>query len=114
MQIFFYYSKDCVNRQSAQGTIKEYLWELNSSITKDNFGNYLSVGMIIMVNKNVAFSKNIVNGMEGIVEEIKYETDTKGCQYAVVVYIRVPGAGKVAESLDEDVIPIFPNSTSFR
>ncbi|KAJ3001277.1 hypothetical protein NUW54_g6534 [Trametes sanguinea] len=68
--------------------------------------------MKVMIKDNLAFSKRLVNGAEGIVTRVIYE-ECGSRRFASVVYVRVPGAGKVCDDLEEDVVPIFPEPVSF-
>ena len=70
--------------------------------------------MQVMVQENIAFSQNVVNGAEGIVRSIKYDQDENGHRYMVVVYVEINGAGKICPSLEENVVPIFPKVTTFK
>ncbi|PIL26216.1 hypothetical protein GSI_11971 [Ganoderma sinense ZZ0214-1] len=70
-------------------------------------------GMKVMLRENIAFGNRLVNGTEGTVVNVVYEV-VDGKKYPTVAYIRVPGAGKVCADLEEDVVPIFPESVSFK
>lgn len=110
-----YYLKDFVSKQHTRGEVRNQLWKLSSSMTDNVMGRLpLFIGMKVMVTCNLAISKRVVNGSEGIVKEIKYDTDEDGYRYASVVYILLPGTGKLAPDLDDNVIPIFPERHSFR
>ena len=37
-----------------------------------------------------------------------------GVAYPTVVYVHVPGSGKICEGLEENVVPIFPERTRFK
>ena len=73
----------------------------------------LFCGMQVMVQENIAFSRNVVNGAEGIIRSIKYDQDENGRRYVVVVYVEISGAGKICPSLEENVVPIFSEVTTF-
>lgn len=73
----------------------------------------LFCGMQVMVQENIAFSRNVVNGAEGIIRSIKYDQDENGRRYVVVVYVEISGAGKICPLLEENVVPIFSEVTTF-
>ncbi|KAI9058878.1 hypothetical protein FKP32DRAFT_1553246, partial [Trametes sanguinea] len=95
--------------------LQRELWSLPSSATEDSLGRLpLFPGMKVMIQENIALSRNVVNGAEGILTDIKYRVDDRGRRYAIVVYVRIPGAGKISETLDDDIVPIFPEPVSFK
>ncbi|KAI0722568.1 hypothetical protein C8Q76DRAFT_793606 [Earliella scabrosa] len=69
--------------------------------------------MKVMVQENVAFTNKVVNGAVGTVRNIRYEEED-GCRFPIVVYVEIPGAGRVCPTVDDDVVPIFPVQYSFR
>ena len=66
-----------------------------------------------MVQENVAFSNSVVNGAVGTVRDVRFEEE-KGKRYAVVVYVEIPGAGRVCGTVGNDVVPIFPVQYYFK
>lgn len=66
-----------------------------------------------MIRENIAFGKRLVNGAEGTVRNVLYES-LDGKLYATVAYVHVPGAGKVAPDLEEDIVPVFPVIVRFK
>ena len=70
--------------------------------------------MKVMVTENIAISRGIVNGAEGTVHDIVYDTDDEGNRYVRVVYVHIPRSGRVCDGLLENVVPIFPVTSSFR
>lgn len=114
-QIGIYYSQDRADRKNVRGRIQSMLWNLPSKVNSEAFGRLpLFIGMKVMVTENLAFHHGIVNGSEGIVEDVKYEEDEQGRRYCKVVYVRVPGCGMRVNGLPDDVVPIFPVSTRIR
>ena len=55
----------------------------------------------------------VVNGAIGTIRDIRYE-EVQGIRFPVVVYVQIPGAGRVCGSTGDDVVPIFPETSSFR
>ncbi|OJT07088.1 ATP-dependent DNA helicase PIF1 [Trametes pubescens] len=109
-----YHAKDKVAGSPAVGEMRRGLWKLQSSVCGDSLGKLpLFPGMKVMIRENLAFSKRLVNGAEGTITDIVYEV-SGGVRYATVVYVRVPGAGQVSEDLEEDVVPIFPETVHFQ
>ncbi|KAH9852943.1 hypothetical protein C2E23DRAFT_709153, partial [Lenzites betulinus] len=109
-----YHSIDKIGGTEASGEVKCGLWKLPSSICEDSLGKLpLFAGMKVMIRENIAFSKKLVNGAEGIVTDIVYE-EVDGVRYATVVYVRVAGAGKICDDLEDDIVPVFPESVHFK
>lgn len=113
-EVHTYHSSDKINKTPVCGEMRSGLWKLPTSVCEDSLGKLpLFPGMKVMIRENIAFSKRLVNGAEGTVVDIVYE-ESDNVRYAVVVYVRVPGAGKVADDLDEDIVPVFPETVSFK
>lgn len=112
--VHLYHAKDSVKRAPVSGNVKERLWGLSSRDTRDSLGRLpLFPGMKVMVTENLAFSKGIVNGVEGVVHDIKFTVDPDGNRYAAVVYLRVQGVEIDIPGLEEGIVPIFPETMSF-
>ena len=65
-----------------------------------------------MVQENLAFTNGVVNGTEGTVTDIIYEEEG-GKRYPVVAYVHIPGAGSICSNATNDIVPIFPEFTTF-
>ena len=108
------YSEDRVDKKPVSGSLRQGLWKLSSTTTKDSLGCLpLFPGMRVMVSENIAFSRRIVNGSEGVVKKVKHEVKD-GITYAKVVYVHIPGSGKFSDALEPDVVPIFPVTSHFQ
>ncbi|KAI0056635.1 hypothetical protein BV25DRAFT_1813624 [Artomyces pyxidatus] len=59
-------------------------------------------------------AKGIVNGAEGYVDEVDYETDDEGVKHAKCVYVRFDDCGLALPGLPSDVVPIYPISKTFK
>lgn len=113
--VYLYHSRDVISKDPVSDVTQETLWMLPSSSVDDAFGRLpLFPGMKVMVRENLAFTHRVVNGAEGVVRDIVYEEDDERRRYARVVYVHIPGAGQVSGTLDEDVVPIFPETTTFQ
>lgn len=111
--VTLYHAEDRVHRTLVSGGIRELLWSLSSRVTNDSAGRLpLFSGMKVMITENIAFSKGIVNGVEGVVEDVKYVTED-GRRTATVAYVRVPGVGVIIPDLGVDIVPVFPETSSF-
>ena len=109
-----YYARDRTNGAPAGGRDRERLWALLSSQSERAPGFLpLFPGMKVMVQENVAFINKVVNGAVGTVRDIRYEEE-EGRRYPVVVYVEIPGAGRVCGTGADDVVPIFPVQYYFR
>lgn len=109
-----FYAKDKYCRVQVSGDFQKAVWKLPTKTTQDALGMLpMFSGMKVMLRENIAFGNRLVNGAEGTVVNVVYEV-VEGKKYASVAYIRVPGAGKVCENLEEDVVPIFPETFSFK
>ena len=111
--VHLYHAKDKVAGQEVIGDDMHRLWKVSSTITQDSLGKLpLFPGMKVMVQENLAFGNRVVNGTEGTVKDIIFE-EHDGRWYPTVVYIHVPGAGKLGIDAPDDVVPIFPEWSSF-
>ncbi|OJT07430.1 ATP-dependent DNA helicase PIF1 [Trametes pubescens] len=112
--VMLFYSKDKIEKKPVEGELSRGLWKLPSNMTEDSLGHLpLFKGMRVMIRENLAFSKRLVNGAEGTIHNVLYEV-IDGKPRATVAYVHVPGAGKITPELDEDIVPIFPESSSFK
>ena len=108
------YSRDRVARKPVPKTLRDGLWKLPSSKTDDSLGILpIFPGMKVMIRENIAFSRKLVNGAEGTVQSIVHEV-VDGVAYATVAYVHVPGAGRVSDELEEDIVPVFPERAHFK
>ncbi len=113
-EVHLYHSQDSVQRVPVAASLREELWRLPSSCTNDALGRLpLFPGMKVMIQENLAFSKNVVNGAEGVVKDIKYRI-VEGRRVPAVVYVHIEGAGSVCDDVQDDVVPIFPEVTTFK
>ncbi len=114
VKVTILHAQDKISRVPVSGALQQGLWKLSSSSTDDALGSLpIFPGMKVMLRENLAFSKRLVNGSEGIVRRVVHEVKD-GVAYATVAYIEVPGAGKVCQELDEDIVPIFPENVRFK
>ena len=112
--VHLYHSKDRILGQPVTDKERELLWKLSSTTTHDSLGRLpLFPGMKVMVQENLAFMNRVVNGSEGTVRNIVYE-ESQGHRYAVVVYVHIPGSGRVHNMAEEDIVPIFPETSTFK
>ena len=108
-----YHARDRISGYPVTPAERDILWKLSSSTTHDSLGRLpLFPGMRVMVQENLAFTNRVVNGSEGTVQNILYE-EVDGRRYAVVVYVHIPGSGRVHPYAENDVVPIFPETSSF-
>lgn len=113
-KVMLYHSKDYIRRNEVQGAYREKLWRVSSTVTEDALGRIpIFSGMKIMITSNLAISRRIVNGAEGVVQDILYTTDDGGHRYASVVYVRVERSGSFASGLEDDIVPVLPERKSF-
>ena len=114
LPVHLYHSRDKVAGQSVSGDDRTTLWKLSSTATHDSIGKLpLFPGMKVMVQENLAISNRVVNGSEGTVRDIVYEEED-GKRYALVVYVHIPGSGRICAESINDVVPIFPESSTFQ
>ena len=112
-KVRLYHSKDRISSHAVSITERDELWKLPSSATNDTLGRLpLFPGMKVMIQENLAFMNRVVNGSEGTVRNISYEV-IDGIRYAAVAYVHIPGAGRVHPDAEDDIVPIFPVSSTF-
>ena len=108
------YARDYIGGNPVSQKLQKALWKLSSSKTNDALSTLpVFRGMKVMIKENLAFSRRLVNGAEGTVMSVVHEM-IDGVAYPTVVYVHVPGSGKICEGLEEDVVPIFPQRNQFK
>lgn len=111
--IHLYHAKDKIAGQLVSAEESQRLWKLSSTTTNDSLGRLpLFPGMAVMVQENLAFTNKVVNGTQGTVKDIVYDVED-GRRYPVVVYVHIPGAGSICANAPDDIVPIFPEWTTF-
>ena len=111
--VHLYHARDKIAGQSVSSEQSQHLWKLPSTATSDSLGRLpLFPGMVVMVQENLAFDNRVVNGSRGTVRDIVYE-EADGKRYIIVVYVHIPGAGNVCSHAVDDIVPIFPEWSSF-
>ena len=112
--VHLYHSRDTIAKEIPDLSVRRVLWSLPSSATEDSLGRMpLFPGMKVMVQENLAFSRNVVNGSEGVLRDIRYEMDEDGLRVPIVAYVEIIGAGHVSDTLSENIVPIFPEPRYF-
>lgn len=112
--LFMYHSRDRYRRCALEGDDRSRMWRMPSRITKDSLGMLpLVPGMRVMVTENVATSSGVANGAEGVLKEIKFESDEDGNRYAACAYVHIPGCKLQAPGLPPEIVPIMPSLTTF-
>jgi ATP-dependent DNA helicase PIF1 len=113
-ELFNYCSKDRVSMVDLSGDLRDRAWRIRSSLTGDSLGRIPMVpGMKLMVTENIAIQNKLVNGAEGTLHSIKYDTDADGNRYLLAAYLHVPECGLVTPGLPVDVVPIMPVRSGF-
>lgn len=113
-RVSLYYSRDTIHKAPPSDEVKKQLWTMPPKLTSEFFGKLpLFTGMRVMVIDNVAISGRVVNGAEGTVKHVLYETDRDGRRFASVVYVHIPGSSVNIPGLEDEVVPIFPMACNF-
>jgi hypothetical protein len=82
------------------GDLRDDIINTDSTMSEDALSRLsLFPGMEVMVTANIAFSKGVVNGAEGIIHSIKFNTDEENQCFVTVIYIHIPGAGIISKDL---------------
>jgi PIF1-like helicase len=109
-----YYSSDSLQKEPVPISVRERLWRVSSTTSKDALGILpLFHGMRVMVTENIAIGNRIVNGAEGTIQEVHYRVDEQGHRYAQVCLVLIEGSSVNAIDHNNDIVPIFPVSRSF-
>lgn len=109
--VHYYMAADRRSRKDVVSPVREALWGVRSSVTKDSLGALpLFEGMRVMFTENLDIGHRTVNGAEGTVTHVKYRTTDDGHRIATVVYVHVPNSGMDMTELGVplDVVPVFP------
>jgi len=89
-------------------------WQVRSTITNDNLGCLpLVPGMRVMITDNAAITAKVVNGSQGILQDVKSEIDEQGHKCAVCAYVHILVSPLQAPGLDYEVVPILPVRSHF-
>jgi hypothetical protein len=113
-RVFNYHSVGPLRGQDLTEAAQQSVWNVASSVSKDALGILpLLHGMRVMITENVAIRNRLVNGMEGIVKHITYDTDESNRRYAKAYYVLVEGSSIQLEGFEPDVVPILPVQQSF-
>lgn len=113
-EVHIYYARDSMKRTAVSGSLRDRLWRIPSREVHDHLGRLpLFPGMKVMITENLAFSKGIVNGVEGTIHDIKFTCDDNGRRFAGVVYLRIEGVDVEIPGLERGLVPVFPESVSF-
>lgn len=108
-----YYSIDKVDRKVLEGPERDTVWNLSFGAARNSLSRLpLFPGMKVMIQENIAFAHNVVNGAVGTVRDIKYDQHL-GYRTISVVYVEIPGAGRLIGQAHDDIIPVFPAPTYF-
>ena len=106
--VHVYYAVDTIDNEPLDTLNRDMVWDLPSSRTHDSLGRLpLFPGMRIMIQENIAFIHNVANGAIGTIQDIKYD-ERLGYRSVSVLYVHIPGAGKLIGQSHDDVIPVFP------
>lgn len=111
----YMHARDRAKRRPVSRAVQEKLWSLKSSKSGDLLGALpFFPGMKVMVTENTDMSHLTVNGSEGTLLDVTYETDEYGEHYATCAYVHIPKSGLTLRGLPENVVPIYPVRRSFR
>lgn len=100
-RVFNYHSVGPLRGQDLTEAAQQSVWNVASSVSKDALGILpLLHGMRVMITENVAIRNRLVNGMEGIVKHITYDTDESNRRYAKAYYVLVEGSSIQLEGLN--------------
>jgi hypothetical protein len=110
-----YHARDFCMREQLEGEVQNRVWNVPSSQTSDALGKLpLVPGMKVMVTENVAMMARVVNGAEGDLVKIIWESDEVGRRYAKCAYIKIVGSNVRIPGLEPDIVPIFPVKSYFK
>jgi hypothetical protein len=110
-----YHSRDSCMRELLEGDVQQRVWNVPSSQTSDALGKLPMVpGMRVMVTENVAMMARVVNGSEGRLTKILWESDELGRRYAKCAYVSIEESNVKIPGLDPHIVPIFPVKTYFK
>ena len=86
-----------------------------SSVMDDAIGMLpLVLGMKVMITDNIMMRGKVANECIGTLHDIKYEMNEFNQHRAICVYVHVPGSKINAPGLPPDVVPVLPETNSFK
>ncbi|KAI0054997.1 hypothetical protein BV25DRAFT_1816226 [Artomyces pyxidatus] len=113
-QLHFLACKDSSRKLQVTEALQKRLRRVRSSISNDLLGKLpCFIGMKVMVIENLTMAHGVVNGAEGVVENLHFETAVDGTKYAKCVYVRIPDCGVELPGLPRDVVPIYTIRKTF-
>jgi ATP-dependent DNA helicase PIF1 len=110
--LHWYHSDDKYRNAPLKSMLCKRMLRVGSNISNDALG--MVPGMKVMITDNVAMWGGVANGCQGVLKDIKYETNDFGERRAICAYVHVPGCKINAPGLAMDIIPILPERTSFK
>ena len=114
LDLHIYHSRDSVKRQALTRIKRQLTWQIRANISGDHIGLLpLVPGMKVTITDNAAVSARIVNGSEGTLWDITYDTDSNGLRFGVCAYVHIPGCGLQISGLAFEVVPILPIKMAF-
>lgn len=111
-----YVAADKMSGEQTTGQFRQVLLNYPSSTrTHDRLGRLpLAIGMKVMIMHNILTSVGVVNGAEGTVERIIYDTGVNEDRVATVIFVRVKGALVDIPGLESGVVPVFPDTVTMK
>lgn len=114
-ELCWYHADDRFHKAPLGNALRKRMLRAKSNITDDAIGMLpLIPGMKVMITDNLAMRGKVANGCEGIIKDIKYEINEYGHRRAICAYVLVPGAKINAPGLPPDIVPILPETNSFK
>lgn len=113
LPVHYYYARDSVNKEPITGLLKERLLDLHSGKTQQLGKLPLVIGMPVVLTHNYDVTGGVVNGAEGILKAVRYETDSEGRRYATSCVVSMPSSRSDPLSFLEDKeVVALPETTS--
>lgn len=113
LPVHYYYARDSADKVPITGLLKERLLDLHSGKTQQLGKLPLVIGMPVVLTHNYDVAGGVVNGAEGILKAVRYETDSEGRRYATSCVVSMPSCRSEPLSFLEDKeVVALPETTS--
>ena len=110
-----YHVNDWFKGKQLSMTLMNHLLKVPSNMIKDTIIPLpLVPGMKLMITDNIAMWAHVANRCQGVLQDVKHEISKYEDRRAVCTYVQVPGANIQAPGLLPDVIPILPETVTFK
>lgn len=112
LPVQYYHARDIYMGEPVTGRLQRTLLDLHSGKTQQLGRLPLVIGMPVVFTQNYDVAGGVVNGAEGILKAVRYETDDNGYRYATSCVVSMPQCSSSPLSFLEDKEVVALQETS--